>query len=315
MQLTWNIPPDKKHLQIMTKDDLLRIEPQLSQCLQLMGLDEPIRFCKVLQYQQTLSGTFVIPKKDHPISDQIKFAFLLENETLYIIGNPAKLNPWIEGFLQEYDLQVASPYEFLLRLLNYMIKEDVYFLEEYNEEMQTIETDIFEGKSAGMERFSMNSRKDMNLLENYYQQLCAVGSTLQQVILVHPGDDESALLSLFLSRTSQLLNLVGEIKDYDSQIWNLRQTQLSDKQNKISTLLTIISTIFLPLTFLTGWYGMNFPHMPLLKYRYGYVVIICVVALILVLEIGYIKSHHWLDLSRDFDTVRRKSKSNKAKKD
>ena len=53
--------------------------------------------------------------------------------------------------------------------------------------------------------------------------------------------------------------------------------------------LTIVTTIFLPLTLLTGWYGMNFKNMPELGWRYGYPLVILIALLIIVLEIIYFK--------------------------
>ncbi|CAF5005827.1 unnamed protein product, partial [Rotaria socialis] len=46
--------------------------------------------------------------------------------------------------------------------------------------------------------------------------------------------------------------------------------------NEIVKILTIISTIFIPLTFITGLYGMNFQNMPELRYKYGYYIVLSV---------------------------------------
>lgn len=247
----------------------------------------------------------MVPQKNHPIKDRTTFGFILEEKTVYFVLDAEDQSSFLailNRFEEKYDLTIQSPYVFILRFINYLVEEDVYFLDEYNQKLEDIEESMFGDTCSGTERFIMMTRKDMNILENYYLQMLAVSENLQEAIIVQNQPEENALLALFSTRCSQLLQLVGSIKDYTAQIWNLRQTQLSDKQNKISTLLTIITALFLPLSFLTGWYGMNFSNIPLIHFRYGYVVIICVVIVIVSLELLWIKKRHWLSLSSAFES-------------
>ena len=56
----------------------------------------------------------------------------------------------------------------------------------------------------------------------------------------------------------------------------LPKAEIDIRQNRIMQILTIVTTIFLPLTLLVGWYGMNFAGMPELTWKYGYPVIVVV---------------------------------------
>jgi magnesium transporter len=67
----------------------------------------------------------------------------------------------------------------------------------------------------------------------------------------------------------------------------------SHKMNEIMKTLTIVSAIFIPLTFIVGVYGMNFEHMPELKYENGYYAVISVMVLIVMLMIFYFKRRRW----------------------
>ena len=58
--------------------------------------------------------------------------------------------------------------------------------------------------------------------------------------------------------------------------------------------LTIFAAIFIPLTFVAGFYGMNFANMPELQWRYGYFVIWGVMALVALLLVGFFKKRRWL---------------------
>lgn len=294
MKLCWNSKDPGDSLVIISRKDMEVKHPDLISKSDLLAKDTPIHFCRLMLFQGILSGTFNVPQKEHPVSKKRKFGLILHEQTLYIIGEEKKMQRLINAFMEQYDVDVHSPLEFILRFLNYLIEEDVYFLEEYNGKLEEIEEDIFDGRQAGMERFIMETRKDMSVLNNYYLQLDAVGETLQETIIPEDCRVENAMASLFNSRIAQLLNMVADIKDYTSQIWNLRQTQLSDRQNKISTILTIITTIFLPLTLITGWYGMNFKNMPLIDNHYGYYIIIGLCLVIVAMELLYLRSKNWL---------------------
>ncbi len=294
MKIAWNSTDPAKAIVMIDRNQLAAEYPDLVKRTMIMEDPRPFKFSRVMNYHNELSGTFVIPKKSRPIQDHISFGFILYGRTLYFIKDKGDIAQMVMEFMEQYSDTINSPFEFLLRFMNYMIQEDVYYLEDYNAKLEDIEEALYDGHSLGLERVIMIARKDMNELGSYYLQLTAIGESLQQIIIPFNNNDENAMLSLFLTRCSQLLNLVENVKDNTNQIWNLRQTQLSDKQNKISTLLTIITTLFLPLTLMTGWYGMNFPNMPLIHHPYGYPIIIGLALVVLTCEILFIRRHHWL---------------------
>lgn len=72
------------------------------------------------------------------------------------------------------------------------------------------------------------------------------------------------------------------------------QSRLSIKQNELMKLFTVVTVIFLPLTLIVGWYGMNFKFMPELYSPLGYPAVIFVSAAIVVWLIWYFKKKKWL---------------------
>ncbi|MBQ1393912.1 MAG: magnesium transporter CorA, partial [Lachnospiraceae bacterium] len=69
---------------------------------------------------------------------------------------------------------------------------------------------------------------------------------------------------------------------------------LDVKQNRIMTVLTVVTTIFMPLTLIAGWYGMNFKYMPELETNMGYPVVIAVSLSIVIVSLIYFKKKKWL---------------------
>ena len=66
------------------------------------------------------------------------------------------------------------------------------------------------------------------------------------------------------------------LREYASQVSSEYQAQVDLGQNRIMKLLTIVTTIFMPLSLIAGWYGMNFVGMPELTWKYGYPVVVVV---------------------------------------
>jgi len=71
-------------------------------------------------------------------------------------------------------------------------------------------------------------------------------------------------------------------------------TLLSNKMNEVMKVLTIIATIFIPLSFIAGVYGMNFEYMPELGYKYGYFILLGTMAVLIAGMIFYFKRRKWL---------------------
>ena len=73
----------------------------------------------------------------------------------------------------------------------------------------------------------------------------------------------------------------------------LNMAKISANMNKAMKTLTIVATIFIPLTFVVGIYGMNFDFMPELRWHYGYPMIMSTMLIVSVLMVMYMKSKNW----------------------
>ena len=97
----------------------------------------------------------------------------------------------------------------------------------------------------------------------------------------------------FARRVGTLRSETQMLREYATQISGEYQAQVDILQNRVMKLLTIVTTIFLPLSLIVGWYGMNF-DMPELSWEYGYPVIIVVAVAVVVLLVRYFRRKKWL---------------------
>jgi magnesium transporter len=84
------------------------------------------------------------------------------------------------------------------------------------------------------------------------------------------------------------------LRDMTESVLSTYLSSVSNRMNEVMKVLTIIATIFIPLTFITGIYGMNFTNMRELEWRYGYFIILIVMAVIGISLVVYFRRRRWL---------------------
>lgn len=94
--------------------------------------------------------------------------------------------------------------------------------------------------------------------------------------------------------TVQVIDMVETSRDMVTSLHDTYLSSLSNRMNEVMKTLTIISTIFIPLTFIAGVYGMNFKHMPELDWRYGYAAVWMAMVTLTVLLVLWFRRRTWL---------------------
>lgn len=85
--------------------------------------------------------------------------------------------------------------------------------------------------------------------------------------------EERNFLSVIDRRLDHLLSSIMSLREYTTQVREAYQAQIDIEQNQTMKILTVITSVFLPLTLVAGWYGMNF-SMPEYSWKYGYIYVI-----------------------------------------
>ncbi len=104
----------------------------------------------------------------------------------------------------------------------------------------------------------------------------------------------NSFFKMYIQRVMRLKEETQVLREYAAQIQDLYNSEISIRQNDVMKVLTIVTTIVLPLSLITSWYGMNFKYMPELDWKYGYFImpIISIIIIILCLWI-FKKKKFW----------------------
>ena len=92
----------------------------------------------------------------------------------------------------------------------------------------------------------------------------------------------------------QAIDTIETFRDMLSAMLEIYLSSVGNRMNQVMKVLTIIATIFIPMTFLAGIYGMNFKYMPELEWRYAYLVFWVVVVTVFIIMIALFKKKKWL---------------------
>jgi len=94
--------------------------------------------------------------------------------------------------------------------------------------------------------------------------------------------------------TIQVIETVETLRDMLSGMLDIYLSSVSNRMNAVIKVLTIIATIFMPLTFIVGLYGMNFKHMPELQWRWGYPAVLLLMVGVTVGMLIFFRRKKWL---------------------
>jgi len=94
--------------------------------------------------------------------------------------------------------------------------------------------------------------------------------------------------------TIQIIDTVESFRDMVSGMLDIYLSSISNKMNAVMKVLTIIATLFIPLTFVAGIYGMNFKYMPELEWRWAYPIVLLIMVAVSVVMLIYFRKKKWL---------------------
>lgn len=173
---------------------------------------------------------------------------------------------------------------------------DHYFiiLENFGDKIEDLEIELLDRPTDDvLKRLHHLRREALQLRRNVYP-LREVVSRLEKQEADFINSETRLFVRDLYDHTIQVIETVEVFRDSASGLLDLYMNSISNKMNGIMKLLTIVSTIFIPLTFIAGVYGMNFQHMPELEYRFGYGIAMLVMFVIAVIMVIFFKRKKWL---------------------
>ena len=196
--------------------------------------------------------------------------------------------------LSRYPTSTVTLERLIYAFLDSVIGRDNRILEDLEFKIHRLEERIFEGEEdEDFNRTLLGHKTDLLYLRNYYVQFMDLG---QELINNENGlfdEDNLLYFRIFREKAERLMQNVTMLGDNVLQLREAYQSMLDVNLNQTMKVLTVISSIFMPLTLITGWFGMNFVNMPMLKWQWGVPAVVGLSAAVVVAMVILFKKKKW----------------------
>lgn len=232
-----------------------------------------IHFCKAERYAGFVYGTIAAPKKVDGRETQV-FAFFLNEEHLLLLDDQG-LAKTLLARAQEDGWRTKV--EALGTILDELIENDLAYLQALENRLISYEEKMMAGEYEDFAGWFMPLNRKITTFIRYYSQLVDLCDTLLASSLIN--DNDRIYLRRLSDRCERLESEAQMLRESLNQLRGEYQAQIGIKQNSIMQILTVVTLIFMPLTLIVGWYGMNL-CMPEVAWPYSYPVVILVSILV-----------------------------------
>ena len=182
----------------------------------------------------------------------------------------------------------------LYALMDAVIDHYFIIIETLGEQIEALETLMMEGADDHkLNKIHQLRRETLSLRRSVYPLRDVINKLERQEAPLVQSETGIFIRDLY-DHTIQVIETIEVFRDMVAGLIDLYMNSINQKMNEVMKVLTIIATIFIPLTFIVGVYGMNFDNMPELHWPMGYAFVWAIMILVLVGMIAHFKRKRWM---------------------
>ena len=199
-----------------------------------------------------------------------------------------------ERYARDPSLAMGGPDFVFHKLIDKVVDNYLPILDYWDDKIELLEDRILEGKAEdALEDISDTRRRILEFKRSVSPQREILNKLARGD---SPFVSEDALMYFrdVYDHIMRAFNVLETQRDLIASVFEVYLSVISNKMNEVMKTLTIIATIFMPLTFITGLYGMNFKYMPELSMKYAYFVVVFAMIILGVGMAAYFKKKGWV---------------------
>lgn len=240
-----------------------------------------------------------------------RFGFLLKPDVLMLLDDHGFCDRVIERLVSD-GVSMETVASVLRALLCAPLREQPELLTRVRDDLEVVEERLLEGKVRVDRARMMADVRRLIGLDAFYQGMSDVLDVLADETSDVLGSEDRKRFASVARRLDRLSARLESLQDYNLQVHSLYQEEIDIQQNSVMQWLTVVATIFMPLTFITSWYGMNFKNMPMLGASWGYPVMVAMCVVIAIAQIVVFRRRGWLSFGGGKERRARRRKRGKG---
>jgi len=193
----------------------------------------------------------------------------------------------------KWRIRKMGPDYLVYSLIDVIIDNYFLILEELGERVDNLEVQLVTSPQTETLKSIQTLKREMIFLRRSVWPLREVISSMERGESPLIQSSTYVYLRDIYDHTIQAIDTIETYRDMLSGMLDIYLSSVSNKLNEVMRVLTVIATIFIPLTFIVGVYGMNFELMPELKWRWGYPSVVGLMLVISLLMLYYFKRKKW----------------------
>lgn len=278
---------------VITFEQLESVAPKLNINEKILYESLSGRTSKFESYEGFDFISLRIPKINDVLKPSKKVCiFFTRNLLVFICNN----NPIIDDLISKAvsgEIKCTNLSKMLYIFFDRLTSEDTYSIENIEQEIAELEENLMTSKKDNYLNSIIILRKKLLKLKRYYERLLSIAEAIEENDNGLVEKRSIKYFRMFTNRTNRLYQSINNLRDYVTQVREAYQAQVDINQNNLMKLFTVVTTIFLPLTLIVGWYGMNF-NMPEYSWKYGYSVVIGISISVIIFCVVWFKKNKWL---------------------
>ena len=254
------------------------------------------------KFEQGENNIFIILKNLIPGQDNVQF--LSEHICLYLTDNVLiSFQEYPDDSFHSVKLRMQQPTSrvrtrkpdyLMYAIIDYITDHYFSVLDSCSDRIHDLETGINSDPDEALKLLIYRVRQDIAEMHRIVQPTREAISSLQRTESPLIAEKTKRYLRDIMDHIMQILDINDNQSDHVSSLHDLFMSEITYRMTNVMKILTVVTSIFIPLTFITSIYGMNFKYMPEFNTKWGYPMVWVIMIVVSIISIVYFKRKKWL---------------------